>query len=238
MSSWRTSADMNIKLHTPKSLKNGSGMAPLKQFLLSLFATVASVALTFGMAALPMQASAQEMATKGRSADEIVPSDTSFVKAEGDLNKDGLKDLVISVGSALAVYFATPSGDYELWKQYNDILPVVEEGDDFMIDIELSITDRGALIIETGSFASAGTSYVTNNNYTYRFQNGDFYKIGEEQHSMSRMTGDDKTVSTNYLTHKRQVVIQNAFDESIKPKETWTSIPKSALRRLGEDQLD
>lgn len=238
MSSWRTSAEMNIKLHTPKSLKNGSGMASLKQFLLSLFATTVSIAFTFGMATLPMQASAQEMATKGRSADEIVPSGISFVKAEGDLNKDGLKDLVISVGSALAVYFATPSGDYELWKQYNDILPVDEEGDDFMIDIELSITDRGALKIETGSFASSGTSYVTNNNYTYRFQNGDFYKIGEEQHSMSRMTGDDKTVSTNYLTHKRQVVIQNAFDESIKPKETWTSIPKSTLRRLGEDQLD
>lgn len=52
MSSWRTSADMNIKLHTPKSLKNGSGMATLKQFLLSLFATTVSIALTFGTAAI------------------------------------------------------------------------------------------------------------------------------------------------------------------------------------------
>ena len=125
-----------------------------------------------------------------------------------------------------------------VWKRYDGIMPDDEEGDNLMIDIELAVTDRGALKIEIGSFASAGTSYVTNSNYTYRFQNGDFYKIGEEQHSMSRMTGDDKTVSTNYLTHKRQVVKQNAFDETIKPKETWTSIPKSALRRLGEDQLD
>ena len=43
---------MNIKLHTPKSLKNGSGMASLKQFLLSLFATTVSIALTFGTAAV------------------------------------------------------------------------------------------------------------------------------------------------------------------------------------------
>ena len=43
---------MNIKLHTPKSLKNGSGMASLKQFLLSLFATTVSIALTFGTAAI------------------------------------------------------------------------------------------------------------------------------------------------------------------------------------------
>ena len=41
---------MNIKLHTPKSLKAGSGMASIKQFLLSLFATTVSIALTFGTA--------------------------------------------------------------------------------------------------------------------------------------------------------------------------------------------
>ena len=43
---------MNIKLHTPKSLKTGSGMATLKQFVLSLFATSVSIALTFGTAAI------------------------------------------------------------------------------------------------------------------------------------------------------------------------------------------
>ena len=43
---------MNIKLHTPKSLKAGSGMGSLKQFLLSLFATSVSIALTFGTAAI------------------------------------------------------------------------------------------------------------------------------------------------------------------------------------------
>ena len=194
--------------------------------------------LFFLLVALPMLVSAQELAKKGRSAEEIVPQGTDFVKAEGDLNKDGLNDLVVFADPVLAIYFATPSGNYELWKRYDDILPNDKENDDLMIDIELSITDRGALKIEVGYFASAGTSYVTNNNYTYRFQNGDFYKIGEEQHSMSRMTGDDKTISTNSLTHKRQVVIENAFDETIKPKETWTSIPKKPLRRLGEDPLE
>ena len=43
---------MNIKLHTPKSLRSGSGMSSLKQFLLSLFATSVSIALTFGTAGL------------------------------------------------------------------------------------------------------------------------------------------------------------------------------------------
>lgn len=43
---------MNIKLHTPKSLKMGSGMSSLKQFLLSVVATSISIALTFGTAAI------------------------------------------------------------------------------------------------------------------------------------------------------------------------------------------
>ena len=214
------------------------GLEIIPYFCSQYLKTTMKRILFFLLGALPMLVSAQEVAKKGRSAEEIVPQGGDFVKAEGDLNKDGLSDLVIFAEPVLAIYFAMPSGDYELWKQYNDILPVDEENDDLMIDIELSITDRGALKIEVGSFASAGTSYVTHNNYTYRFQDGDFYKIGEEQNSMSRMTGEDQTVSINYLTHKRQVVKENVFDETIKPKETWTSIPKTPLRRLGEDQLE
>jgi len=41
---------MNIKLHTPKSLKSGSGLANLKQFLMSIVATSISIILTFGTA--------------------------------------------------------------------------------------------------------------------------------------------------------------------------------------------
>ena len=41
---------MNIKLHTPKSLKSGSGLANLKQFLMSIVATTISIILTFGTA--------------------------------------------------------------------------------------------------------------------------------------------------------------------------------------------
>lgn len=43
---------MNVKLHTPKTLKTGSGMASAKQFLLSIIATSISIALTFGTAAV------------------------------------------------------------------------------------------------------------------------------------------------------------------------------------------
>ena len=43
---------MNVKLHTPSTLKAGSGMKSFKQFLLSLLATTVSIVLTFGTAAI------------------------------------------------------------------------------------------------------------------------------------------------------------------------------------------
>lgn len=43
---------MNVKLHTPKTLKEGSGLSSAKQFLLSLIATTVSIILTFGTAAI------------------------------------------------------------------------------------------------------------------------------------------------------------------------------------------
>ena len=42
---------MNVKLHTPSTLKAGSGLSSFKQFLLSIIATSISIALTFGTAA-------------------------------------------------------------------------------------------------------------------------------------------------------------------------------------------
>lgn len=43
---------MNVKLHTPKTMRAGSGFSSAKQFLLSLLATTVSIVLTFGTAAI------------------------------------------------------------------------------------------------------------------------------------------------------------------------------------------
>lgn len=43
---------MNVKLHTPKTLKTGSGLSSAKQFFMALLATTISIILTFGTAAV------------------------------------------------------------------------------------------------------------------------------------------------------------------------------------------
>ena len=170
----------------------------------------------------------------------------------GDLNKDGVKDLVIiatpdnkehfivtededTVNAnkpILAIFKGSKNGSFSYWRLYEDALPI--QSSSFVIfDFSLTITDRGTLQVSIDSFATAGTWYSNTVSYVYRFQNGDFYLIGEDNNSYMRNTGDGDTYSYNYLTHKKQHVKYNIFDESVKPKESWSNLPKTPLKKLG-----
>lgn len=81
---------MNIKLHTPTTLKAGSGMSSVKQFLLSLIATTVSIVLTFGTAAVidhhKKQAAKKEMVMMvindmDKTIEQIMVDDTAFSEA-------------------------------------------------------------------------------------------------------------------------------------------------------------
>ena len=189
------------------------------------------------MSVLPLMASAQSLAKYGRSVDEIVPQGMKCQKAEGDLNKDGRSDLVVCTGSMLAIYFATTDGGYKLWKQYDEVLPIDEDGDDQTIEISMEVTERGTLKIDVNNSFASGSSYMCNNSYIYRYQKGNFYLIGEDRQETSRITGVEQTQSFNYLTHKCQTIEENVFDEDVKTKEKWTSIPKKPLKKLGSETM-
>ena len=108
------------------------------------------------------------------------------------------------------------------------------ESEQEMLDCVISITDRGTLRIAIGRMYSAGSSYHSTDSYIFRYQNDDFFLIGKESDSFSRMSGEQETVSYNYLTGKMQTVKGNVFDESVQPVETWKRIGKSPLRPMGD----
>lgn len=204
---------------------------------------------------LPLLSSAQGLKNEGTTVEDIVPAKWEHIESVGDLNKDGMADLVVIATPddpahtkvrddgyvynfnqpKLAIYFGTKEGVFHYWRSYDDILPTQDEGT--FIDFTLNITERGTLTIGFSIFASMGSYNSPSSTYVFRYQNGDFYLIGEEQQNFSRTTGEDELESYNYLTHKRQRVITNAFDDSFKPKETWTVIPKEPLKRLGSEAL-
>lgn len=178
-------------------------------------------------------------------------------EAMGDLDRDGISDLVViatpddkahiltneETGSSrnlnrpvLAIFKGNSQNQFTPWKFYDEVMPV---GDEYLfVEYSVSITDKGVLRISTSSWASAGGWGQTEHTYVFRFQNGDFYLIGEDEHCVMRNTGEDTTDSYNYLTHKHQRVVTNAFkDVKVKPKETWKSIPREPLKRLGEEEL-
>lgn len=225
----------------------------MKKILLIMMALIVSV----GIAGAQGKFAKSLFKASGASVVDVVPADCDSIVVEGDLNKDGFKDVVIIATPrnpenmqtrddgyvynfnkpVMAVYFGNESGTYSLFKQYFNTIPGTE--DEYQsVDIELSINDKGVMRISPSYFNSAGSSDSDASVYVFRFQNGDFYLIGKDTKSFSRYSGESTEVSENYLTHKRQTIISNMFDDSVKPKETWTKIPADPLEKLGAKMLE
>ena len=225
----------------------------MKKILLIMIALIVSA----GIAGAQGKFAKSLFKASGASVVDVVPADCDSIVVEGDLNKDGFKDVVIIATPrnpenmqtrddgyvynfnkpVMAVYFGNESGTYSLFKQYFNTIPGQE--DEYQsVDIDLRINDKGVMRIGPSYFNSAGSSDSDASVYVFRFQNGDFYLIGKDTKSFSRYSGESTEVSENYLTHKRQTIISNMFDESVKPKETWTKIPADPLERLGAKLLE
>ena len=211
------------------------------------------ISIAWCLCAISMNA--QALKQQGASAEKIVPEGWEHEEALGDLNKDGVKDLVVLAKPnfkenmqtrddgyeynfnpyILAIYFGQEEGDFRQWKQYEDLFEPDSEWTTNDVDVE--ITERGTLNISTNFFASAGSWGTNQTKYTYRYQNGDFYRIGKESTEMMRNSGEMTTVSENYLTWKRQTIKDNAFEDVVK-KETWSKLTKQPLEKLGEKGLE
>ena len=109
------------------------------------------------------------------------------------------------------------------------LLPA-NDGDTFY-ESSATITERGTLCISLSLFQSAGGYGSESADFIYRYQDGGFRLIGKESRYLSRNTGEDTTVSENYLTNRRQTIVSNAFDDSITPTET---IPARAVMTMSK----
>ena len=197
---------------------------------------------------------AQTLKQQGTLAEQMIPEGWEHQEVQGDLNKDGIKDLVVLAKPnfkenmmtrddgyvynfnkyIIAIYFGQAEGLFKMWKQYQELFPADDEWSS--VGVELTITERGTLNIDTDLFSSGGSYGTSRTKYTYRYQNADFYLIGRESTEMMRNTGEMTTVSENYLTWKRQTIKDNALEEGVK-RETWSKLTKVPLEKLGDHEL-
>ena len=199
---------------------------------------------------------AQGLAQQGTSVDDIVPHGWQHQEAQGDLNKDGIPDLVVVATPddeentrmrddgyvynfnqpILAIYFGTGQDQLQQWKQYDNVIPANED-ENCSHEVKLEITGRGTLRISDMLFCSMGSYETTVDTYTYRYQKGDFFLIGSDKEELQRNSGNTTIISENYLTWKRQETRYNVFYYDREATEKWTRLTKKPLEKLGTRKL-
>lgn len=224
----------------------------MRMKLLHIMKAAAAIVL---LSCISHSAQAMGLSQQGTSVTDIVPDGWSHQEAQGDLNKDGITDLVVMATPdykenlkirddgyvydfnqpVLAIYFGNGQGQFQLWKQYDNVIPA-DDNEFCRHDIVLTITERNTLRIATEVWCSAGSYGTSTDTYTFRYQNGDFYLIGMDHEETQRNTGECVTTSENYLTWKRQVLTSN-FTNTKPPKEKWSKLPKKPLELLGDREL-
>ncbi|WP_151820153.1 hypothetical protein [Acinetobacter soli] len=184
---------------------------------------------------------------------QFIPKDWKIIEiARGDLNHDGMEDIVLVIeennrkniihnngfGSpnlntnprALLVLFKIAQG-YQLISK-NKKLPSENDADspclaDPLDDGAVTIA-KGILKINLHYWLSCGSWYVTNNTFSFRYQNQGFKLIGFDQMSFHRASGEKSSLSINFSTGKmKKTTDKNEFEENTQPaKVEWKNLKK------------
>ena len=143
-------------------------------------------------------------------------SDETVITAEADINKDGLKDLVIALDgyysdSNFAFYFGDKNGNYKLFREYETSMYGNKTG--------ITVTDKGVVRIQCDGDSGSDI-------FLFRWQDGDFRLIGGKK---DRHKSEHYDESYNYLTGK----MIRTDGEGGSKKSVTTDMPKQPAINFG-----
>ncbi|MCQ2188665.1 MAG: hypothetical protein MJZ00_01940 [Paludibacteraceae bacterium] len=187
---------------------------------------------------------------EGRNTKEIIPEQWEIKnEATGDLNKDGIADLVFNarkIGTTeyeyysvnenpqiFAIYWGNGDGTFTQYKAWKGLIEIDKMG--VWNHANLEITEKGVLKVLCDQLSDGGgwgsTAYTTK----YRFQDNKFYKIGYDQISINKSDGYTVETSINYLTGKKCIKEYNMFEYD-GTNTTWESF-EEPLQELGSEMF-
>ncbi len=179
----------------------------------------------------------------GTKVSELIPVGWSLLKkAEGDLNKDGLNDLVFVLrhmkeekenspeSRILLIYLKDKMGKFQLQENRADFILKMDEGgmmgDPFQ-DISIQ---RGSILIEHSGGSRERWMYK----HRFQFRDTGFFLIGRTETLYDSATGDSKTTDSNLLTGKTEITEEKA---NKKPTKRALNLGKKTLLSLKEVKL-
>ncbi len=174
----------------------------------------------------------------GNTLKSIIPNSWNILDSKtGDLNQDGISDLVFVIQNTdksnirlnnglgnntidlnpriLGVYFGDKSGKFTKRLVSKDFI-ILRDSPTMDEPFEgISITKKGVLNINFRFWYSAGTWTMSNHKYKFRFQGNEFALIGYDSNEAHRATGETTDYSINFLSKKMKITKGNfSKDES------------------------
>lgn len=176
-------------------------------------------------------------------------------KLSGDLNGDGVADLVLVLHDhdkanvlanpdgpgektidtnprILVVALGQKGGGFDLAVQNHMLIPrhIDPDVEDYLDKVTIQ---RGAIHVEMHVFMSAGGWGAGNTSYVLRYQSGRLEMIGYDSQSVQRNTGETNDVSINYATGKVKLTT-GTIDDSKPTKVTWRAVPAGKRPSIDE----